>query len=104
MYNNDNGFEGIRNGCTATQGKKQCTFHKEVENRSLLRDGWHGTPLKRVPPPVPDYSRKDSFHYASNDAILSGKLEEAHGMKNENVRTPAREKKTISTLENSRIN
>lgn len=69
----DNGFEGIRNGCTESHGK-QCMFRSKVENQKLLNDGWRGIPLQRVPPPIPNYSMKDGFHYATNDEILSGEL------------------------------
>ncbi len=57
----DNGFEGIRNGCIAKNGKA-CTYHLSLENADQLSNGWSGVPLNRVPPPVPDYS-EDEFHY-----------------------------------------
>ena len=58
----DNGFEGIRNGCIAKNGKA-CSFHLSIENAEQLSDGWSGVPLESVPPPVPDYSEGE-FHYA----------------------------------------
>lgn len=74
-YLYDNGCEGIRNGCSE-KGGKMCKFHRNVEDQEHLTDGWRSKPLKRLPLPVPDYSRKDGFHYCKlKDVYISNVTE-----------------------------
>ena len=54
-YLYDNGCEGIRDGCTEN-GDPMCKFHKNFEHTERLVNGWRSKPLKRVPPPVPDFT------------------------------------------------
>ena len=85
LYNN--GFEGIRNGCATAD--KQCSFHKNVANQGVLKDGWRGTQIQRIEPPVPDYSRKDGFHYTTPEPVVCGKPEEMHSSKDDKFITDA---------------
>lgn len=81
-YENDNGCEGIRNGCT--KGKRDmCSFHKLTENAEILENGWKGKPLARVPLPVPDYNNENEFHYCTMRQLLEGDVTEKFGLEKE---------------------
>ena len=74
-YLYDNGCEGIRDGFTEN-GDPMCKFHKNFEHTERLVNGWRSKPLKRVPPPVPDYSSVDGFHYCNLEQIYNGDVTE----------------------------
>lgn len=80
----DNGFEGIRSGCQTKNGSS-CNFHSSIENSEVLSSGWSGMPVARIQPPVPDYSCKGEFHYASPDDIPLGEITEKFGLKKQDV-------------------
>ncbi|CAB4036220.1 Hypothetical predicted protein, partial [Paramuricea clavata] len=84
-YLYDNGCEGIRSGCSEKDSAHICHFHKQTENSSLLNGGWKGVPLKRLPPPVPDYGQ-ESFHYCILNQVLKGDITEKFGLEKERVR------------------
>jgi hypothetical protein len=83
LYNN--GFEGIRHGCVTADGR--CSFHKNVANQAVLKDGWRGTQVQRIAPPVPDYSSKDRFHYTTPEPIACGEPEEMPSSKDDKLIT-----------------
>ena len=85
FYLYDNGCEGIRNGCSEKDNAHTCDFHKRTENSSLLNDGWRGVPLKRLPPPVPDYSR-NSFHYCTLNQVVEGDITVKYGLEKDRIR------------------
>ena len=87
MY--DNGCEGIRDGCTEN-GDPMCKFHKNFEHTEHLVNGWRSKLLKRVPPPVPDYSSVDGFHYCKLEQIYNGDVTEKFGVKKDVVRDARR--------------
>ena len=66
----DNGFEGIRDGCT-TQDGKVCNFHATYENTNVLSCGWSGVPVSRIHPPIPDYYSAKDFHYLTPKQMSS---------------------------------
>ena len=84
-YLYDNGCEGIRSGCSEKDSAHICHFHKQTENTSLLNGGWKGVPLKRLPPPVPDYGQ-ESFHYCTLNQVLEGDITEKFGLEKDRVR------------------
>ena len=88
-YLYDNGCEGIRDGCTEN-GDPMCKFHKNIEYTERLVNGWRSKHLKRVPPPVPDYSRVDGFHYCKLEQIYNGDVTEKFGIKKDMVCDPRR--------------
>ena len=48
-------------------------------------NGRSGIEVKRIQPPVPDYSGEGDFHYAHPDDISSGNIAEKSGLKAEHV-------------------
>ena len=57
----DGAIEGVRNGCF--NGEQMCQIHRDI-----LGVEWRGSPVNRVPAPVPELDgERSGFHYKNPD-------------------------------------